>query len=145
MHSKASCSGIMDTDTKQVTFTLAELWMINDLVPTPYGLTEEIALAINGCLEVGSEDYVTELSRGWMLRINELVMRDAQSVEGAQGIEILKKIFKALSELGLEIGTNRDRTYKEVHNAEPNDDTDEDSGTAVSRRGPRPGPGTTTR
>ena len=124
----------MDSDTKQIMFTIDELWMLNDLVLTPYGLTQEIALAINACLTMGVEEYIVELNRDRMLRINEFINRDMQSVEGAQGLEILTKVFKALSEFGLDVGAISDRTYKEVHNAESNKDSDEDTGTAVPRR-----------
>ncbi len=91
-----------------VEFTLAELWMLHDLVrhdedavseykwPTvSTGLNEQVALAIVACEDGGLKSYTLALDRGGLLLLDYHVRRDMKTPEGASGAAVLLKVFRA--------------------------------------------------
>ncbi len=141
-------------DSRPVEFTLAELWMLNDVVrhdedaickkkwpSVSTQLNGEIALAILACEDNGLEAYTLMLMKGDILVMDANVRRDMKTPEGAAGKAILLKLFKARYELiyGAIAEGGEDLTYrqaldrknfepKEVEDAEssngPSDDSD---------------------
>jgi hypothetical protein len=79
-------------------------------------LNEEVVLALDACETHGFDEYTLLLSRGDMLVIDFFVRRDHRTPEGASGKQLLLKIFRARSELSLELPDHQgnDLTYKEV-------------------------------
>ncbi len=143
----------METDSRPVAFTLAELWMLNDVVrhdedlaskkkwPTvSTTLNGEIALAILACEDSGLKAYTLALTKGDILVMDANVRRDMKTPEGAKGKEILLKLFKAQYELayGATAEDGEDLTYrqaldrkqfepKEVDDAKPSNGPDDDT------------------
>ena len=116
---------------RPVTLTLAELWLLNDLIrhemaeadrwkwpPTAKELADEIAFAILACEDHQLDDYTLMLSEGDLMVIDYNIRRDHKSPEGAVGKHILLKTFRARSELayGFEDAHEAlvdDKTYSE--------------------------------
>ncbi len=143
----------MNEDSRPVEFTLAELWMLNDVVrhdeyaiskkawPTvSTQLNGEIALAILACEDSSLKTYTLALTVGDMLVMDANVRRDMKTPEGAKGKEILLKLFKARYELayGATAEGGEDLTYrqaldrksfepKEVDDAKPSNGPDDDT------------------
>ena len=139
-------------DNRPVAFTLAELWMLADVIrhdedaickkkwPTvSTQLNGEIALAILACEDSSLETYTLVLTKGDILVMDANVRRDMKTPEGAAGKAILLKLFKARYELiyGAIAEGGEDLTYrqaldrknfepKEVPDAEPSDSPDND-------------------
>lgn len=118
-----------EVERRPVTLTRDELWLLHDFVrhelpdsrqwrypPASEDLNEEIVLALDACETHGLDEYTLLLSRGDMLVIDFFVRRDHRTPEGASGKQLLLKIFRARSELSLELPEHEgnDLTYKEV-------------------------------
>ena len=108
--------------SRPITFTLAELWLLNDLIrhemadgdrwrypPVSKELADEIALSILACEDHGFEEHTLTLSEGDLMVIDYNVRRDNKSPEGAVGKHILLKTFRARSELAY--------GYEDAHDA----------------------------
>ncbi len=139
-------------EARPVEFTLAELWMLNDVIrhnedgiskkawpSVSTQLNGEIALAILACEDSDLKAYTLALTKGDILVMDANVRRDMKTPEGAKGKEILLKLFKARYELiyGATAEGGEDLTYrqaldrknfepKEVEDAEPSDSSDDD-------------------
>lgn len=131
-----------------MTFTLAELWLLHDLVrhevpqrdqwkypPADLALNDDIAAAIYACETDKLPEYTLDLERGDLLVIDYCLRRDVKTPEGANGKVMLLKTFRTRAELGgLKVGNGIDLTYKEVkHHASGSTDdrSDEDPGAAA--------------
>ncbi len=103
-------SGTIEDDERVefVEFTLAELWMLHDLVrhdenavseykwPTvSTGLNEQVALALVACEDGGLKSYMLALGAGGLLLLDYHVRRDMKTPEGANGAAVLLKTFRA--------------------------------------------------
>jgi len=89
-----------------VTFSLAELWLLDDLLLCDFGrdqvdLNEQVALAINACETHHLDSYTLLLNHAQLLAIDMDVRRDARTPEGATGKDILLKSFAARAALSL--------------------------------------------
>ena len=139
-------------DSRPVSFTLAEIWMLHDVIrhdedaickkawpSVSTQLNGEISLAILACEDNSLEAYTLVLTKGDILVIDANVRRDMKTPEGAAGKAILLKLFKARYELiyGAIAEGREDLTYrqaldrknfepKEVEDAEPSDSSDDD-------------------
>jgi hypothetical protein len=117
---------------RPVSFTLEELWLLNDLVrheiseaerwkfpPTSKPLCDEIVFAIVACEDNDLPEYSLLLSDGDLMVIDYNVRRDAKHPDGAFGKQILLKTFRARTELafGYEADAAHDKSYKEEVNA----------------------------
>lgn len=117
------------SESKPVTFTLAELWLLNQFVrhdvsqsdtwkfpPASVSLCVDIAEAIHACEEHKVPEFTLLLSKGDLLVIDYNVRADMKTPEGAQGRNILLKVFRAISELDdtLPAGAERDETYSQA-------------------------------
>lgn len=115
--------------TRPVTFTLAELWLLNDFTrheisqmdtwkypPASRSLNQEIALAIVACVDSKLKEYTLELCEGDLLVIDYNVRRELKTPEGAHGDEILLKCWRALRQLAGLLDSNdySDLKYSEV-------------------------------
>ena len=102
-----------------IMFTLAELWLLNDIVRDSR-LSPEVGLAINACTRHDLEGYALVLDQSLLLIIDCLMSRVLNTPEGASGMEILLKIFRgyewlANSRLGItEADQSNDLTYVEA-------------------------------
>lgn len=118
-------------DSRPVTFTLAELWLLNDLVrhevtegerwrwpPASKELCDEIAMALVACEDHGLEDYTLMLSEGDCMVIDYNVMRDHKTPEGANGREMLLKTFRARSELAFGFPDDSEKVDDKVYTEE---------------------------
>lgn len=120
---------VIEAERRPVTLTRDELWLLHDFVrhelpdsrqwrfpPASEELNEEIVLALDACEAHGLEEYTLLMSKGDMLVIDFFVRRDHRTPEGASGKQILLKIFRARSELSLEMPEHdgNDLTYREV-------------------------------
>ncbi len=99
-------------DSIPIVFTLEELWMLNDFVRhdeergeekvkypnVSTKLNEGIALAIYSCETYGHKDYTLNLDYAEILVIDNHIRRDMKTKGGANGQEILMKVYKARSE-----------------------------------------------
>ena len=124
--------------TRPVTFTIDELWMLNDTIrhgmsqedswkfpPVSKPLSQEIALAIVACVDSKLKEYTLELCEGDLLVVDYNVRRDMKTPEGARGDVILLKCFRALTQLAGLIESNdyHDFSFKEANkDAKPNTD-----------------------
>jgi hypothetical protein len=139
-------------DSWPVEFTLAELWMLNDVIrhdedaiskkawpSVSTQLNGEIALAILACEDSDLKAYTLMLTKGDILVMDANVRRDMKTPEGAAGKAILLKLFKARYKLtyGAIVEGGEDLTYrqaldrknfepKEVEDAEPSNGPDDD-------------------
>lgn len=119
-----------------VPFSLAELWLLNDLVrhemaeadrwrypPTSKELCDEIALAIVACEDMDLEEFVLLLSDGDLMVIDYNVRRDHKNPEGAIGKHILLKTFRARAQLaiGFQEDKQDDKSYVEEVSAHASD------------------------
>ena len=119
----------MESDSRPVEFTLAELWMLNDVIRhdedaiskkawplVSTQLNGEIALAILACEDSSLKTYTLALTKGDMLVLDANVRRDMKTPEGAKGKEILLKLFKARYELayGATAEGGEDLTYRQA-------------------------------
>ena len=97
-----------DIDSASIEFTLAELWMLHDVVRhdqdaisrkrwpvVATALNDDVALAILACEDGGLKAYTLELTRGDVLLLDFHVRRDMKTPEGARGMDILLKLFRA--------------------------------------------------
>ena len=142
-------------EARPVEFTLAELWMLNDVIrhnedgiskkawpSVSTQLNGEIALAILACEDSSLKTYTLMLTKGDMLVMDANVRRDMKTPEGAKGKEILLKLFKARYELiyGATAEGGEDLTYrqaldrknfepKEVPDDKSNNSSDDETGT----------------
>lgn len=104
----------MTIETRAVTFTLPELWLLHAFVrhempqqeqwqmpPADEELNEQIALAIEACENVGLDSYTLLLTRQQLLVIDYVIRYDYKTPEGARGKDILLKTFRARRELAL--------------------------------------------
>ena len=120
---------VTEAERRSVTLTRDELWLLHDFVrhelpesrgwrfpPASEDLNEEIVLALDACETHGLEEYTLLMSKGDMLVIDFFVRRDHRTPEGASGKQVLLKIFRARSELSLELPEHEgnDLTYREV-------------------------------
>ena len=91
-----------------VEFTLEELWMLNDVVrhdedaisgkKWPVVSTElngQVALAIAACEDHKLGGYCMALTMGDLLLLDANVRRDMKTPEGAKGVDVLLKVFRA--------------------------------------------------
>lgn len=128
---------VSQAERRPVTLTRDELWLLHDFVrhelpesrgwrfpPASEELNEEIVLALDSCETHGLEEYTLLMSKGDMLVVDFFVRRDHRSPEGASGKQILLKIFRARSELALELPEHEgnDFTYREMKDAAPDYD-----------------------
>ncbi len=142
-------------EARPVEFTLAELWMLNDVIrhnedgiskkawpSVSTQLNGEIALAILACENSDLKAYTLALTKGDILVMDTNVRRDMKTPEGAKGKEILLKLFKARYELiyGATAEGGEDLTYrqaldrknfepKEVPDDKSNNSSDDETGT----------------
>jgi len=142
-------------DSRPVSFTLAEIWMLHDVIrhdedaickkawpSVSTQLNSEIALAILACEDSDLKTYTLTLTKGDMLVMDANVRRDMKTPEGAKGKEILLKLFKARYELiyGATAEGGEDLTYrqaldrknfepKEVPDDKSNNSSDDETGT----------------
>lgn len=114
---------------RPVTFNLAELWLLNAAIrhgvaqendwkfpPASAQLAVEIMEAIHTCEEHKVPEYTLLLSKGDLLVIDYNIQADMKTPEGAQGKQILLKVFRAVSELDntLPSSEERDETYNQA-------------------------------
>jgi hypothetical protein len=129
-------------ETRSVTFTLPELWLMHAFVrhemgqqeqwklpPADEDLNEQIALAIESCERFSLAEYTLLLTRHQLLVIDYLVRYDYKTPEGARGKDILLKTFSARRELSLGLPTSEnpasDKTYSDVMTQLPYQNTKE--------------------
>ncbi len=99
-------------DSRSIEFTLQELWLLHDVIrhnedgvpkkkwpKVSTELNSEIALAILACKDSDLKIYTLMLTQGDILVMDANVRRDMKTPEGAKGVEILLKLFKARFEL----------------------------------------------
>ena len=115
-----------------VTFTEAELWMLNDLIrheeeqqdtwrfaPASLEINDEVAYALDSCARFKLEEYTLMLSRGDLLVIDYNVRREYKAPDGGSGRSILLKSFKARKQLAdggqLDESEERDAPYMEAN------------------------------
>lgn len=102
----------MTPETRPVTFTLPELWLLHSFVrhempqqdlwrqpPADEALNEQIALAIDACETLGLNSYTLLLTQQQLLVIDYLIRYDYKTPEGARGKDILLKTFRARREM----------------------------------------------
>jgi hypothetical protein len=120
---------VTEAQRRPVTLSREELWLLHDFVrhewpdsrgwrfpPASEDLNEEIVLALDACETHGFQEYTLLMSKGDMLVIDFFIRRDHRTPEGASGKQLLLKIFRARSELSLELPEHEgnDLTYREV-------------------------------
>lgn len=134
----------VDTGRAAVSFTVAELWLLNSFVrhemqdqegwmfpPASRDLNQEIALAIVACGDCKLDGYTLSLSRGDLLVLDYNIRQDMKTPEGASGHAILMKVFEAMRDAAYDYPTaseGSDRTYreaKEVKDADADHSTDQ--------------------
>lgn len=122
---------------RPVSFSLAELWLLNDLVrhemqeaerwrfpPVSKELCDEIVFAIVACEDLGLDEYTLLLTDGDLMVIDYNVRRDHKNPDGAVGKHMLLKTFRARSELALGFADDPikvdNKSYAEEVNARGN-------------------------
>lgn len=127
----------MDAETTPVTFSVEELWLLQDAIrheapneeeewkrpPTSLSLNTDIAYALVACHKHSLSEYTLMLSAGDCLAIDWTMAQDAKTPEGGDGRIILLKSFEARRRLdGLDDEeemdlSSTDYSYQEVKNA----------------------------
>jgi len=129
--------------SRPITFTLPELWMLSDFIradcsqldtwrypPASLYLNDEICDAITTCEKFKLLEYTLLLTKGDCIVIDHSIRRDYKNPDGAKGLDILRKIYKARYELREEMPTAEgDVSFKEASDAiaSPNTDNHPDS------------------